>query len=82
MRRIGLSDRSVNIGLDWDGLYSSAELREDFCGVTFKVDAGSYWFTPVRMEKLDFYALAGIMGEIGLLLAGWDRLTRWDRGVI
>ena len=27
-----------------------------------------------------FYALAGIMGEIGLLLAGWDEWTGWDGG--
>ena len=41
-------------------------------GVPFRIDAGSYWFTSVCSEKLDFYAIAGIMGEIGLLLSGWD----------
>ena len=43
--------------------------------VTFIGDDGSYQFTMIRSEKLVFNALAGIMGEIGLLLAGWDRRT-------
>ena len=30
------------------------------------------WFAPVCLEKLDFYFPAGKMGEMGLLLAGWD----------
>ena len=52
-------------------------------GFPFRGDTESYQFTPVCSEKLDFYALAGIMGEIGLLLAGWDGRTghtRWDGG--
>ena len=52
-------------------------------GVTFRGYAGSYRFTPVCSEKLAFYALAGRMGEIGLLLDGWDGRTRrngWDGG--
>ena len=42
-----------------------------------------YRFAPVRWYKLAFYALVGRMGEIVLLLAGWDRRirqTRWDGG--
>ena len=45
--------------------------------------AGLYRFAPVRLEKLAYYALAGIMVEIVLILPGWDgrtMRTRWDRG--
>ena len=37
-------------------------------------------FSPVLSKKLDFYTMAGILGDIGLLLAGWDGQTGWDRG--
>ena len=30
-----------------------------------------YWFTPVRADKLAFYALDDRRGEIGLLRSGW-----------
>ena len=36
---------------------------------------------PILLIEIDFYALADIMGEIGLLLVGWYRQTvqtRWD----
>ena len=55
-------------------------------GVPFRGYDGSYQFTPVQSKKLSFYALAGIMEEIGLLLTGWEgRIwrtgwTRWDGG--
>ena len=38
--------------------------------------SGLYRFDPFCSEKLAFNAMAGIMGEIGLLLAGWYRRTR------
>ena len=41
-------------------------------------ESRSYRFTIVRLEKLSFYSLAGIMGEIDLLLAVWDGSTRWN----
>ena len=52
-------------------------------GVPFRGDDGSYRFTLVHLDQLGFYALDGIMGEIGLPLAGWDGRTRrtgWNRG--
>ena len=64
-------------------MYSKAELWEDFGGVSFSGDAGLYRFAPVCSNKLAFYALDSIMGEIGLLLDGWDGRTRrngWDGG--
>ena len=39
-----------------------------------------YRFSPVRSDKLDFYALSGIMETIILLLAGWGGHTGWDGG--
>ena len=39
-----------------------------------------YWFYQGCSEKLAFYALGGIMGEIGLLLDEWDGWTGWDGG--
>ena len=39
-----------------------------------------YPFSWVCSEKLDLCALVGIMGEIGLLLSGWDGWTGWDGG--
>ena len=66
-------------------MYSPAELWEACCGVPFRGDSGSYRFDSVRLKKLAFYALAVIMGEIGLLLAGWDGQTGrtgWDGGGI
>ena len=51
-------------------------------GAPFRGDYVLYWFALVCLDKLDFYALDGIMGEIGLLLAGWySRLDRMDRRV-
>ena len=64
----------------WDELYSKAELWEDFGGFSFSGDAGLYRFAPVFSNKLAFYVLYSIMGETGLLLAGWDGRTGWDRG--
>ena len=61
----------------WDGLYSRAALWEACRGVPFRGDAGLYRFSLVRSEKLDFYVLAGIMGEIGFL---WDGRIGWDGG--
>ena len=49
-------------------------------GVPLRGDAVLYWLDLVCLEKLSFYALDGIMVEIGLLLAGWDGRTRWDGG--
>ena len=49
-------------------------------GVFFIREYVSYRFNPVRSEKLDFYDLDGIIGEMGLLLAGWEGWTIWDRG--
>ena len=49
-------------------------------GVPLRGDAVLYWLDLVCLEKLSFYALDGIMVEIGLLLAGWDGWTRWDGG--
>ena len=37
-------------------------------------------FATVLSEKLDFYALAGIMGETGLLMDWRDGRTGWDGG--
>ena len=54
-------------------------------GVSFREDAGSYCFAPVGQEKLDFYALAGIIEEISLLLSeqdGWTGQTGWYWGGI
>ena len=73
--RLVRSNSSGYHGMNWYLLYSPAALWEDCWGLPFRVDAGSYWFSPVRSEKLGFYALAGIIGEIGLLLAGWDGRT-------
>ena len=64
----------------WDGFYSQAELWDDCWGVTFRGDSGLYRFDLVCSEKLAFYELADIMGEISLLLAGWDGRTRWGGG--
>ena len=80
MIRLGLSNRLGHIGLVWDGFYSQAELWEACWGVPFRGDTGSYWFYRFRSDKLDFYMLAGIMGEIGLLLDGWDGMTKWGGG--
>ena len=48
-------------------------------GVPFRGDTGLYWFTSFCSEKLAFYALAGRIGEIGLLLSVWDIWTRQTR---
>ena len=80
---MGLSEEaqwSVHLGLFWYGYYSQAALWEACWGVPFRGDAGSYWFSLVHSEKLAFYALGGIMGEIGLLLDGWDRWNGWSGG--
>ena len=37
-------------------------------------------FSRFVLEKLALYELAGIMGEIGLLLAVWYGQNGWDRG--
>ena len=66
----------------WYGLYSKASLWEAWWGVPFIGDTGLYWFAPVCSEKLDFYALDGIMGEIGLLLDRWCGRIKWDGGGI
>ena len=39
-----------------------------------------YRFSPVHSDKLDFYALSGIMETIVLLLAGWGGQTGWEDG--
>ena len=40
---------------------------------------GLLWFDK---RKLDFYTLASIMGEIGLIISGWDgRTDQTDRMV-
>ena len=55
--------------------------------IVWIVSDGSYWLNCISIgilgftsDKLDFYALDGIMGEIGLILAVWDRRTGWDVG--
>ena len=49
-------------------------------GVPFRGDDGSYRFTLVHLDQLGFYALDGIMGEIGFLLAGWAGWAGWYGG--
>ena len=70
--------------LGWIGINCIHRLNyRRLVGVTFRGGAGSYWFAPVCSEKLAFYAIAGILGEIGLMLSGWDgqnRRTGWDWG--
>ena len=78
MSRLGIYYKSGHLGLVWDGLYSQAELWDDCWGIPFRGDAGLYRFAPVCSNKLAFYALDSIMGETGLLLAGWDGRTGWD----
>ena len=48
--------------------------------IVWIVSAELYWYrySWVRSEKLDFYALAGIMEEIILLLDIWDGRTGKD----
>ena len=65
MSRLGIYYKPGNLGLVWDGLYSQAELWAACWGVTFRGDNGLYQFDPVFSMKLAFYALDGIMGEIG-----------------
>ena len=50
--------------------------------IVWIVSAESYRYPSswIRSEKLGLYALAGIMGDIGLLLDGWDGRTGWGRG--
>ena len=54
--------------------------RLDCIGWIASAESYKYWSSWIHSEKLAFYALAGIMGEIGLILARWDRQTIWDRG--
>ena len=80
MSRLGLSNRLGHLGLFWYKFYPQAALWEARWGANSRGDAISYQFYPVRSEKMDFYALDGIMGEIGLLLYGWDGRNGWDGG--
>ena len=57
--------------LGWIGINCIHRLHyRRLVGVPFRGDAGSYWFAPVCSEKLAFYAISGILGEIGLMLSG------------
>ena len=69
MSRLGISNRLGQLGMVWDGLYLRAALWEACWGVLFRGDSELYRFSLFCSEKLAFYAMAGIMGEIFLLMA-------------
>ena len=73
MNGLGISNRLGHLGMDWYGFYSQAALWKACWRVSFRGDTRSYRFAPVCSDKLAFYVLGDIMGEIGLLLAGLDR---------
>ena len=70
--------------LDWIGMGCIHRLYyERLVEILFRGDAGSYHFSTVCLQKLPLYMMAGRIGKIGLLLAGWYgqiRQTRQDGG--
>ena len=80
LRRVVIYNILGYLGIYWDVLYSMDALWEDFWG-SFQRRCLIVLVYPILLIEIDFYALADIMGEIGLLLVGWYRQTvqtRWD----
>ena len=77
LRKPGLYNRLVHLGMDWYVLNSPAALWEACWGnLQRRLCIVSVW--SGSLGEIEFYALSGIMWQIGLLLAERDGMDRPD----